>query len=77
MSTYDMLIKKGKEQGIELGKEQGIELGKEQGIELGKELGIELGEEKKAREVVLALLLEFPEFSNARIAALANLGEAL
>ena len=72
MSTYDMLINKGKEQGIELGKEQGIELGKEQGIELGKELGIELGEEKKAREVVLALLLEFPEFSDARIAALAK-----
>jgi len=64
MSTYDMLIKKGKEQGIELGKEQGIELGKE----LGKEQGIEL----KAREVVLALLLEFPEFSDARIAALAK-----
>ncbi len=55
MSTYDMLIKKGKEQGIELGKEQGIEL--------------------KAREVVLALLLEFPEFSNARIAALAKVEE--
>jgi flagellar biosynthesis/type III secretory pathway protein FliH len=71
MSTYDMLIKKGKEQGIELGKEQGIELGKEQGIELGKEQGIEL----KAREVVLALLLEFPEFSNARIAALAKVEE--
>ena len=48
MSTYDMLINKGKE----LGKEQGIEL--------------------KAREVVLALLLEFPEFSDARIAALAK-----
>ncbi|MFM9950583.1 MAG: Rpn family recombination-promoting nuclease/putative transposase [Saprospiraceae bacterium] len=63
MSTYDMLIKKGKEQGIELGKEQGIELGKEQGIEL------------KAREVVLALLLEFPEFSDARIAALAKVEE--
>ncbi|MFM9951248.1 MAG: hypothetical protein ACKV1O_25160 [Saprospiraceae bacterium] len=68
MSTYDMLIKKGKEQGIELGKEQGIKLGKEQGIKLGKEQGIEL----KAREVVLALLLEFPEFSDARIAALAK-----
>ncbi|NUO03757.1 MAG: Rpn family recombination-promoting nuclease/putative transposase, partial [Saprospiraceae bacterium] len=68
MSTYDMLIKKGKEQGIELGKEQGIELGKEQGIELGKEQGIKL----KAHEVVLALLLEFPEFSDARIAALAK-----
>lgn len=67
MSTYDMLIKKGKEQGIELGKEQGIEL--------GKELGFELGEEKKAREVVLALLLEFPEFSNARVAALAKVEE--
>lgn len=52
MSTYDMLIKKG------------------------KELGFELGEEKKAREVVLALLLEFPEFSNARIAALAKVEEA-
>ncbi len=64
MSTYDMLIKKGKEQGIE-----------EQGIELGKELGFELGEEKKAREVVLALLLEFPEFSDARIAALAKVEE--
>lgn len=63
MSTYDMLIKKGKEQGIELGKE------------LGKELGFELGEEKKAREVVLALLLEFPEFSDARIAALAKVEE--
>jgi len=48
MSTYDMLIKKGKEQGIEL------------------------GEKKKAREVVLALLLEFREFSDARIAALAK-----
>ncbi len=47
-----MLIKKGKEQGIEL--------------------GFELGEEKKAREVVLALLYEFPEFSDARIAALAK-----
>jgi len=76
MSTYDMLINKGKEQGIELGKEQGIklgkELGKEQGIKLGKELGKEQGIEKKAREVVLALLLEFPEFSDARIAALAK-----
>ncbi|MFM9951249.1 MAG: Rpn family recombination-promoting nuclease/putative transposase [Saprospiraceae bacterium] len=84
MSTYDMLIKKGKEQGIELGKEQGIELGKEQGIKLGKELGKEqgiklgkeLGKEQgielKAREVVLALLLEFPEFSDARIAALSK-----
>ena len=59
MSTYDMLINKGKEQGIEL----------------GKELGFELGEEKKAREVVLALLLEFPEFSDARIAALAKVEE--
>ncbi len=87
MSTYDMLINKGKEQGIELGKEQGIKLGKEQGIklgkeqgiklgkELGKELGFELGEEKKAREVVQALLLEFPEFSDARIAALAKVEE--
>jgi flagellar biosynthesis/type III secretory pathway protein FliH len=73
MSTYDMLINKGKEQGIELGKEQGIKLGKE----LGKELGFELGEEKKAREVVLALLLEFPEFSDARIAALAKVEEGL
>ena len=45
-----------------------IKLGKEQGIELGKEQGIEL----KAREVVLALLLEFREFSDARIAALAK-----
>jgi len=51
MSTYDMLINKGKE----LGKEQGIEL--------------------KAREVVLALLLEFSEFSDARIAALAKVEE--
>ncbi len=68
MSTYDMLIKKGKAQGIQQGIEEGIELGKEQGIELGKEQGIEL----KAREVVLALLLEFPEFSDARIAALAK-----
>ena len=48
-----------------------IELGKEQGIELGKEQGIEL----KAREVVLALLLEFREFSDARIAALAKVEE--
>lgn len=52
MSTYDLLIKKGKEQGIEL------------------------GEEKKAREVVLVLLGEFPEFSDARIAALAKVEEA-
>lgn len=67
MTTYDMLIKKGLKEGIE----QGIELGIEQGIEKG----IEVGEEKKARKVVLALVDEFPEFSNARIARLAEVTE--
>lgn len=63
MTTYDMLIKKGLKEGFE------------QGIELGIEKGIEVGEEKKARKVVLALLDEFPEFSNARIARLAEVTE--
>ena len=75
MTTYDMLIKKGLKEGFEQGIELGIEKGIEQGIEKGIEKGIEVGEEKKARKVVLALLDEFPEFSNARIARLAEVTE--
>lgn len=56
MTTYDVLIKKGEQQGIEKGIEQGVE--------------------QKAREVIHTLIREFPEFSDSRIALLAQVEEA-
>jgi hypothetical protein len=52
MSTYDRLIEKGIEQGIELGIGKGIELGIELGIGKDIELGIGKGIEQNTIDVI-------------------------
>ncbi len=49
MSTYDMILQEGIEQGLQKGIEQGIQKGIEQGIQEG----LQKGKEKKVNEVVL------------------------
>ena len=56
MSTYDLLIEKGEQLGIEKGIEKGISI---ENI-------------RKTRQVVLNLVTKFPTLSNADIAQLAE-----
>ncbi|MBV6428328.1 MAG: hypothetical protein KIPDCIKN_02855 [Haliscomenobacter sp.] len=49
MSTYDMILQEGIEQGIQKGIQKGIE----QGIQKGIEQGLQQGKEKNVNEVVL------------------------
>jgi predicted transposase/invertase (TIGR01784 family) len=65
-------IEKGIVQGIEKGIVQGIEKGIVQGIEKGIVQGIEKGIDINARKVIANLIVQFPDFTDSQIAAIAE-----
>ena len=68
----------GREEGIKIGMKRGIRKGIKQGIKIGIEMGIEKSIEKGREEERRALvenLLAGTEFSDEKIASLANVEE--
>ncbi|MDX2134010.1 MAG: hypothetical protein SFV52_04465 [Saprospiraceae bacterium] len=58
-------LRKGRRQGFK----KGIEKGREEGLSEGLEKGIEKGREEAFEEIVKKIMLKFPQWSDAEVAA--------
>ncbi len=62
-------LRKGRRQGFKKGIEKGIEKGREEGLSEGLEKGIEKGREEAIEAIVKKIMLKFPQWSDAEVAA--------
>ncbi len=68
LSTYDRILAKGREEGLQKGREEGLQKGREEGLQKGREEGLQ-----KAREEIAVNLLLHTDMSDEQIAQLAQL----